>query len=123
MLWWSCLKAERFKNKNSMMWNLINNIKLNHKKFAFVIIEEYNLTFAVKALKKSASPYVVRPSGFMILLKVVADSGFFRVSQYFFYLSQSKVLAAKIHAECFVDHLCDLIGMVKDIPVFFKIAS
>ena len=44
------------------------------------------LTFAVKELKKSASPYVVRTSGFMILQKVVANSGFFRGSQYFFYL-------------------------------------
>ncbi len=47
----------------------------------------YILTFAATALKKSASPYVVRPSGFVILPKVVADSGFFRDSQYFFYLA------------------------------------
>ena len=91
--------------------------------FDFFINVNYNLTFAVKALKKSASPYVVRPSGLMILPKVVANSGFFCGSQYFFYLPQSKVLAAKIHTECFLDCLCDFIGIVKDIPVFFKEAS
>jgi len=83
----------------------------------------YNLTFAVKALKKSANPYVVRNSGFMIVQKVVAESGFFCGSQYFFYIPQSKVLAVKIHTECFVDSLCYLIGIVEDIPVFFETAS
>jgi len=46
----------------------------------------YILTFAAKAIKKPASPYVVRASGFMILQKGVADLGFFRGSQYFFYI-------------------------------------
>lgn len=58
-----------------------------------------------------------------MLQKVVANSGFFRGPQDLFYVPQSKVLAAEIHAEYFGDRFCDLIGMVENIPVFFKTAS